>query len=323
MKNLRLILTVFCAMALLVGVAHGEDAVSSATLNVDALPPIAANESATVLVAYFSTSDTIRAAAVIAAEALNADLFEIVPKEGYTEDDLNYSDNSSRTSREQQDASARPEIAQLPGDLSRYDTILLGYPIWWGQAPRILYTFVESVDLGGKTVLPFCTSSSSSAGSSAANLQALTDGTSIWLDAVRLDNGSDAETIRAWAQSLNVGSEAEMRMKINDTVVNVEWENNESVTALKALAKNGLTVSMSMYGGFEQVGSLGASLPRNDRQTTTQAGDIVLYSGSQIVVFYGSNSWAYTRLGHITDRSAADMAALLGNGDVTVTIDMN
>ena len=77
---------------------------------------------------------------------------------------------------------------------------------------------------------------------------------------------------------------------------------------------------MSMYGGFEQVGSLGQSLPRNDVQTTTSAGDIVLYSGNQIVVFYGSNSWAYTRLGRISDKTAEELTALLGNGDVTITI---
>ena len=85
-------------------------------------------------------------------------------------------------------------------------------------------------------------------------------------------------------------------------------------------SKASLTIRMSMYGGFEQVGSLGASLPRNDVQTTTSAGDIVLYSGNQMVIFYGSNSWAYTRLGRITDKSAREMAELLGNGDVTVTI---
>ena len=77
---------------------------------------------------------------------------------------------------------------------------------------------------------------------------------------------------------------------------------------------------MSMYGGFEQVGPLGRGLPRDDRQTVTAPGDIVLYSGNQIVVFYGSNSWAYTRLGHITGQSAEDMASLLSRGDVTITI---
>ena len=114
---------------------------------------------------------------------------------------------------------------------------------------------------------------------------------------------------------------AMLTMKIGDTAVAVDWEENESVEALKELCREApLTVSLSMYGGFEQVSPLGTALPRSDVQTTTEAGDIVLYAGNQIVVFYGSNSWAYTRLGHITDQSAADMAALLGNGDVTLTL---
>lgn len=112
----------------------------------------------------------------------------------------------------------------------------------------------------------------------------------------------------------------DMKMSINGTMVNVAWEQNESVEALKQLAaQKPLTINMSMYGGFEQVGSIGQNLPKNDVQTTTSAGDIVLYSGNQIVVFYGSNSWAYTRLGKITDKSASQMKELLGNGDVTIT----
>ena len=112
-----------------------------------------------------------------------------------------------------------------------------------------------------------------------------------------------------------------MKMMIGNTAVNVVWENNESVEALKALtADKPLVIQMSMYGGFEQVGAIGQSLPRSDVQTVTNAGDIVLYSGNQIVVFYGSNSWAYTRLGHISDKTAQEMAALLGNGNVTITI---
>ena len=110
-------------------------------------------------------------------------------------------------------------------------------------------------------------------------------------------------------------------MKIDGKNVTVDWEENESVAALTELVKDKpLTIQMSMYGGFEQVGSLGTSLPRNDAQTTTQAGDIVLYSGNQIVVFYGTNSWAYTRLGRITDKTAAQMKDLLGNGNVTIEL---
>ncbi len=119
-----------------------------------------------------------------------------------------------------------------------------------------------------------------------------------------------------------VRGENTMQMKINDTPVDVAWEENASVQALRELAAEGLTVRMSMYGGFEQVGAIGQSLPREDRQTVTAPGDIVLYSGDQIVVFYGSNSWAYTRLGHITDRSPEQMRELLGNGDVTITLSM-
>ena len=114
-----------------------------------------------------------------------------------------------------------------------------------------------------------------------------------------------------------------LTMKIGDKNVAVDWEDNESVAALRDLvSEKPLTIQMSMYGGFEQVGPLGTSLPRNDVQTTTSAGDIVLYSGNQIVVFYGSNSWAYTRLGHITGKDAAEMTDLLGNGNVTITISL-
>ncbi len=123
-----------------------------------------------------------------------------------------------------------------------------------------------------------------------------------------------------------IGDEQEaeaMRLWIGETAVAVTWEDNDAVQALKELvAEQPLTVEMSMYGGFEQVGSIGQSLPRDDQQTTTTSGDIVLYSGNQLVVFYGSNSWAYTRLGHITDQTPEQMKALLGNGDVTITLSM-
>ena len=111
-----------------------------------------------------------------------------------------------------------------------------------------------------------------------------------------------------------------LRMAIDGTEVSVIWEENESVAALMHLVEEApITIQMSMYGGFEQVGPIGTSLPRNDVHITTEAGDIVLYSGNQIVVFYGSNSWAYTRLGHV-DLSAVEMSELLSHGDVTVTL---
>ena len=122
------------------------------------------------------------------------------------------------------------------------------------------------------------------------------------------------------------GLEAEemsILMKIDDEAVTIAWEDNESVRALaELLREQPMSIQMSMYGGFEQVGSFGNSLPRDDEQTTTQAGDIVLYSGNQMVVFYGSNSWAYTRLGKITDKSAEELKEMLGNGNVTITLEL-
>ena len=112
-----------------------------------------------------------------------------------------------------------------------------------------------------------------------------------------------------------------MQLRIGENTVNVDWEKNASVDALAELvSEEPLTVQMSMYGGFEQVGPLGSSLPRDDVQTTTGAGDIVLYSGNQIVIFYGSNSWAYTRLGKITGMSGDELKEMLGNGDVTIVL---
>ena len=108
-----------------------------------------------------------------------------------------------------------------------------------------------------------------------------------------------------------------LTIKIGGADVPVTWEENASVNALKAITP--LTIQMSMYGGFEQVGPIGQNITRNDVQTTTQAGDIVLYSGNQIVIFYGSNTWSYTKLGHI-NLSQLEMTELLGNGNVTIEI---
>ena len=114
------------------------------------------------------------------------------------------------------------------------------------------------------------------------------------------------------------GAESAMYMKINDVPVSVEWEDNETVKALTE--KLPVTVKMHMYGGFEQVGELGRSLTRNDKRITTKPGDIVLYSGNQIVVFYGSNTWAYTRLGRITGKTQSELSDLLGKSDALITI---
>ena len=112
-----------------------------------------------------------------------------------------------------------------------------------------------------------------------------------------------------------------MKLTIDGTELDVLWADNESAAALRDLAADApLTIQMSPYGGFEQVGPIGQRLPQNDAQTVTEPGDIVLYSGNQIVVFYGSNSWAYTRLGKIRGMDQAALTQLLGHGAVTLTL---
>ena len=133
-----------------------------------------------------------------------------------------------------------------------------------------------------------------------------------------MDDDLNVQIEQLSVKDINEEAGEGMILKINGDEYPVEWEDNESVESLKELCP--LTVEMSMYGGFEQVGSLGRSLPENDERITTDYGDIVLYSGDQLVVFYGSNSWAYTMLGHIEDKSQEDLKNLLGNGDVTITI---
>lgn len=112
-----------------------------------------------------------------------------------------------------------------------------------------------------------------------------------------------------------------LTLKIDGIEVDVIWADNDSVKALKNLAKDGLTINMSKYGGFEQVGSIGSTLPSSDTRITTNPGDIVLYSSNQIVIFYDSNTWSYTKLGHI-NLSKSELTDLLGDEDVVITLNL-
>lgn len=152
------------------------------------------------LVAYFSATNTTRPLAEYAADILSADLYEIVPENPYTEADLAYYTNG-RADREQNDSSARPAISGGVENMADYDVIFLGYPIWHGQAPRIISTFLESYDFTGKTIIPFCTSHSSGIGSSDTNLHTLASGAS-WLAGRRFAGGTSRSTVEDWISGL-------------------------------------------------------------------------------------------------------------------------
>ena len=155
------------------------------------------------LVAYFSATGTTKGVAEHIANGLNADIYEIVPEEPYTDADLDYNDNNSRTTIEMNDPDARPAISGSVENMEQYDIIFVGYPIWWGEAPRIVSTFMESYDFSGKTIVPFCTSGGSGIGSSASNLERLTSGAT-WLDGRRLNGSDSQDTVMEWVNSLDL-----------------------------------------------------------------------------------------------------------------------
>lgn len=153
------------------------------------------------LVAVFSASGVTKRVGQEIARISGGDFFEIVPVEKYTNADLNYMNSRSRSSVEMNDPSVRPEIANRVSDMDSYDTVIIGFPIWWGVAPRIIETFLESYDFGGKTILPFCTSGGSGVGMSGKNLES-NAGSGNWLDGERLNGGASEEELQAWIDGL-------------------------------------------------------------------------------------------------------------------------
>lgn len=155
------------------------------------------------LVAYFSASGVTAKAAKVLAEAVGADLYEIRPAVPYTSADLNWMDRSSRSSREMQDKSSRPALADTSAPVAAYDVIFLGFPIWWYVAPTIINTFLESYDFSGKTIVLFATSGGSGLGQSAAGLKASAPGAKI-LDGKMLNGRLNEAELKSWAEGLKL-----------------------------------------------------------------------------------------------------------------------
>lgn len=219
MKKLAVFLLTFLMAASLAACAGNSESTETSTTGVESHVPEDASapgsvedtsetenskaEETKVLVAYFSATNTTEGVAEQIANGLNADLYEIVPAEPYTDADLDYNDNNSRSTLEMNNPDARPAISGSVENMEQYDIVFIGYPIWWSEAPRIVSTFVESYDFSGKTIVPFCTSGGSGIGSSASNLEQLTSGAT-WLDGQRLNGGDSQDTIMEWVSSLGL-----------------------------------------------------------------------------------------------------------------------
>lgn len=159
------------------------------------------NDDRGVLVVYFSATGTTKGVAEKIAGITGADTYEIKAAQEYTDADLNWNDSSSRSTKEQNDSSARPEIGSDAVSLDGYTTIYIGYPIWWGEEPRIMDTFVESHNFDGITLIPFCTSGGSGIGRSGQNL-ADNAGSGTWLDGKRFDGGVSENELKSWIDGL-------------------------------------------------------------------------------------------------------------------------
>ena len=158
------------------------------------------NDDNKTLVAYFSATGTTMEAATKLAKAANADLHEIVPETRYTPADLNWHDKNSRSSVEMADKSSRPAVANKVENIEQYDTIFVGFPIWWYIAPTIVNTFLEQYDLNGKTIVPFFTSGGSEAGETLTYLKPSAPGAN-FVDPKNLTHMDEAQ-IKAWVENL-------------------------------------------------------------------------------------------------------------------------
>ena len=154
-----------------------------------------------IAVVYFSATGTTKKVAELIKDETNADIFEIIPKQKYTSEDLNYGDKNTRATKEQNDENARPEIENSI-DLSNYDVVFLGYPIWWGNAPKIILSFIDNTNLDGKTVIPFCTSGSSGISTSESTLKTYKNNIK-WIEGKRFSSSTTKDEASNWVRSLD------------------------------------------------------------------------------------------------------------------------
>ena len=264
------------------------------------------------LVLYFSATGTTKKIAERIADKSNSDIIEIVPKEEYKSEDLNYN-SDCRANREQQDSKARPEIKNTI-DLTKYDTIFLGYPIWWGTNPKIILTLLDTYDLTNKTIIPFCTSGSTGIEGSVNDLRNYNSKLNI-KDGKRFNSSDSDEVIMEFINKYQVINNEVSTMKaiINNKEYIINLENNETVNSLINLLP--MEITMNELNGNEKYIYLDNTLPTNSyNPNRINAGDVMLYGNNCLVIFYKSfdTSYSYTKIGHI------DNLEDLGTENITV-----
>lgn len=304
MKKIILYIVVFVIVFTITGCSDKKESTDTNFVN--------SNNNSVVL--YFSATGTTKKIAERIADKLNSDIIEIVPKEEYKDEDLDYN-SDCRANREQNDSTARPEIKNKI-DISKYDTIYLGYPIWWGTNPKIILTLLDSYDFTGKTIVPFCTSGSTDITGSVEALRNYNSKLNI-KDGKRFSSSDSDEVITKFINSNSINNSNEViksvKAVINGTEYTINLENNETVKSFVNMLPKEL--EMKELNGNEKYVDLDSSLPTDSSNPKhIIAGDVYLYQDNCLVIFYKSfdTTYSYTKIGHI------DNLPDLGNDSISV-----
>lgn len=297
-----------------------------------------AQNSGKTLVAYYSYTGNCREIVNSLTAQIEADVLEICPAEkGLKYDANNYAIgtqllNAIKTNPN--DASSYPSIDPVSVSLDDYQNIIIVTPLWWSQMAAIMqsYFFQNSAKLAGKTVAMIVSSHSSSISGVVADAQRLVPdvtwaGDALWINAGNHSNR--ASLIKNWLSTQNLKTSNDMIQKLYISIGSVTKTAtlaiNSSTQALVAqLQKGDITYEASDYGNFEKVGTLGYTFPQNNTQISTEPGDLILYQGSALCIYYDTNSWDFTRIGKLDNMTQADIKTWVnaGGGSVIVTLSL-
>ena len=299
--------------------------------------PVTVEPSGKTLVVYYSFTGNCKTLAAVLAGYAGADVLEIQPaQEGLDYAANNYAIGSSLIAaiREKpNDPASYPAIKAVNRDAADYENIVIVTPLWWSNMAAIMqsYLFKEGSKLKDKKVGLIVSSASSGISSVVADAKRLVPeakwaGEALWIN--NSNRSKSEELVKEWWDGLNKSEDTmpvEIKITVSGKSLPVKIEDNVATKALvAALREASITYEAHDYGGFEKVGGIGRTLPSGDSQITTQPGDVILYASDQIVLFYGSNSWSYTRIGKIQYGTLDELKTFLqaGKGNISVTLSL-
>ncbi|MBO7467221.1 MAG: hypothetical protein J6T94_06035 [Bacteroidaceae bacterium] len=301
----------------------------------DVMAEVPANAGKT-LVVYYSYTGNSREIATTLTSQIEADVLEIEPAEkGLRYDANNYALGTqllNAIKANPNDANSYPAIDDVTTSLSDYQNIIVVTPLWWSQMAAIMQTFLfnNAAQIAGKHVGLIVSSHSSGISGVMRDAERLLPdvtwmGEALWINAS--NHAKRASLIESWLETVNFAEEQtmdKMYITIDGQTQSVTLDNNAAAKALtQKLEQAPVTVTLNSSGGFEIWGALGFSLPTNDQQTTALPGDVILYNGSNICLFYGTNSWSYTRLGKIDDLSESELRTFLKAGERNIRVTLS